>query len=183
MAVKEGTLSKAEIDDYIRLNYQPDDNEFDEINKSLKKTQGIGNSVKQFKRRMPIVPFLILDKIRDALELSFSEKLMELIREKGKKPAEIYKKANVTKETFSKIKCDKKYHPEKDTAIALAIALHLNEVETQDLIGRAGYTLSKSTLRDLIILFYIQSATYNIDDINEKLMDYDFFPLTNKKGV
>ena len=183
MAVKEDTLSKDEIDDYIRLNYQPNDDEFDEFKKSLNKTQGIGNSVTRFKGGMSGVPFLILDSIRELLELSFSEKLMELIREKGKKPAEIYKKANVTKETFSKIKRDKQYHPEKDTAVALAIALHLNVDETQDLIGRAGYALSRSTLRDLIILCYIESAKYNIDDINEKLVDYDFYPLTNKKGA
>ena len=107
---------------------------------------------------------------------------MELIKEKGKKPAEIYKKANVDKATFSKIKGDKNYHPTKDTALAFSIALHLNLDETEDLIGRAGYKLSDSIQRDIIVKCYIDKKAYNIHDLNIKLLDYNLDPLTNKRS-
>ncbi|MBR1697351.1 MAG: XRE family transcriptional regulator, partial [Anaerovibrio sp.] len=125
----------------------------------------------------------LLDKIKNKVELSFSEKLIELIKEKGKKPADIYKKAEIDKALFSKIKSDKNYHPTKGTALASAIALHLSLEETQDLIGRAGYALSSSIKRDLIVRCYIESKTYNVNDLNGKLIDYGFDPLTNKCGL
>ena len=125
----------------------------------------------------------MLDKIRNKVELSFSEKLIELIKEKGKKPADIYKKAEIDKALFSKIKSDKNYHPTKGTALAFAIALHLSLDETQDLIGRAGYALSNSIKRDLIVRCYIEYKTYNVNDLNEKMIDYGFDPLTNKCGL
>ena len=125
----------------------------------------------------------LLDKIRNKIELTFSEKLMELIKETGRKPAEIYKKADVDKALFSKIKSDKKYHPTKETALAFAIALHLNLKETQDLIGRAGYALSSSIKRDLIVQCFIEAGIYDMYSINEKLIDYGFESLTNKHSA
>ncbi|MCR5177139.1 MAG: XRE family transcriptional regulator [Anaerovibrio sp.] len=125
----------------------------------------------------------LLSEIHNKIKLTFSEKLMELIKEKGKKPAEIYKKADITKEVFSKIKRNKYYHPTKETALAFAIALHLNLKETQDLIGRAGYALSSSIKRDLIVQCFIEAGIYDMYSINEKLIDYGFESLTNKHSA
>lgn len=126
---------------------------------------------------------LLINKIRNKIELTFSEKLIELINEKGKKPAEIYKKADITKEVFSKIKRNKYYHPTKDTALAFSIALHLSIKETTDLIGRAGYALSNSMQRDLVVQYFIESKNYNMHNINCKLIEYGFEPLTNKHNA
>jgi hypothetical protein len=103
------------------------------------------------------------------LELTFSEKLVELIEEKGRKPSEIYTKAGITKTHFSKIRSDKDYHPTKETALAFAIALHLDLRETNDLLRRAGYSISHSHESDLIVEFYIKKGIYNIDRINNQL--------------
>ena len=127
--------------------------------------------------------FKTTPEIIDIEEALIIEKLIELIKEKGKKPADIYKKAEIDKALFSKIKSDKNYHPSKETALAFAIALHLSLEETQDLIGRAGYALSSSLKRDLIVRCYIESKNYNVNDLNGKLIDYGFDPLTNKCGL
>lgn len=187
MAVDEKVISKKEIDEYIRRHYQPDDGEtsdkgFFEILTGTRKYLSGRRDITGAYAAGDTLQFL-LDKIRSKVELTFSEKLIELIREKGKKPAEIYKRADVDKALFSKIKGDKNYHPTKSTALAFAIALHLSLEETQDLIGRAGYALSGSIKRDLIVRCYIESRTYNIIDLNEKLMDYGYDPLTNKCGA
>lgn len=112
-----------------------------------------------------------LDFLLEKLELTFSEKLLQLIEKRGRKPSEIYTKAGVTKTHFSKIKSDKNYHPSKETALAFAVVLHLDLDETADLIKRAGYSLSHSSESDIIVEFFIERGMYNIDDINYQL-DY-----------
>ncbi|MBO6179957.1 MAG: XRE family transcriptional regulator [Selenomonadaceae bacterium] len=112
-----------------------------------------------------------LSFLLDKMELTFAEKLLELIEEKGRKPAEVYTKAGISRFSFSKIKTDKDYHPTKETALALAVALHLDLDETSDLIKRAGFTLSHSSESDLIVEFFIEREVYNIDEINYQL-DY-----------
>jgi len=107
----------------------------------------------------------------------FAVTLVDLIERSGKKNSEIYKKANVDKKLFSKIINNVKYHPSKQTAIAFAIALELDLEETQDLIGRAGYTLTHSSKFDLIIEFFILNKNYNIFEINEVLFEFDEVPL------
>ena len=110
-----------------------------------------------------------LDLLLKKLELTFSEKLLELIEAKGRKASEIYARAGITKTHFSKIKADKDYHPTKETALAFAIALHLDLDETTDLLRRAGYSISHSSESDLIVEFYIKKGVYNIDRINNQL--------------
>lgn len=120
-----------------------------------------------------------LDFLLEKMELSFSEKLIQLIEKRGRKPADVYTKVGVTKAHFSKIKADVAYHPSKETALAFAVALCLDLEETSDLLKRAGYTLSHSSESDLIVEFFIDRGTYNIDEINNQLDNRGHRPLTN----
>ena len=107
------------------------------------------------------------------LDISFTEDLLKRIDKAGKKDAEIYKKAHLSKQHFSKIRNNPDYKPTKPTAIALALALELNLEETQTLIGRAGYILTNSSKFDLIIQYCIEEKIYNIVDINLALYEFD----------
>ena len=103
----------------------------------------------------------------------FTERLLQMIDATGKKDSEIYKKANLSKQHFSKIRNDPDYKPKKTTAVALAVALELDVEATRDLIGRAGYALTNSSKFDLIVRFYIEQKNYNIVQINMALYEFD----------
>ena len=114
-----------------------------------------------------------LTRILLSVDAGFSETLLKLIDKSGKKDSEIYNKANVSRQHFSKIRNNPDYKPTKATAIAFAIALELNMEQTQDLIGRAGYALTSSSKFDMIIMYFIQNRNYNMFDINEMLYAFD----------
>ena len=114
-----------------------------------------------------------LDEALAHLDTGFSETLLKLINRSGKKDAEIYKKANVDRKLFSKIRNNPDYKPSKPTAVAFAIALELNLRETRDLIARAGYALSPSSKFDVIIEYFIMQRDYDIFKINEALFAFD----------
>lgn len=115
-----------------------------------------------------------LEEYMKAMDKSFAYKLFDLIDAKGMTDVECYKKANVDKKTFSKIKCNPdKYKPSKQTAVAFAIALELTLDETQDLLAAAGLTLSYSFAFDKIIIYFLQKGVYNIFEINEALFEFD----------
>ncbi|WP_290725446.1 macro domain-containing protein [Fibrobacter sp. UBA2449] len=103
---------------------------------------------------------------------TFCDKLFNLIHEKNLDDVEVYKKANLDRKHFSKIRSNVKYKPTKKTALALAIALHLNMDETKDLLARAELALSPSNRGDLVVSYFIERGMYDIWEINNMLFKF-----------
>ncbi|MBQ7860244.1 MAG: macro domain-containing protein [Faecalibacterium sp.] len=114
-----------------------------------------------------------LKTLLEHTDAGFSETLLRLIDRSGKKDSAIYKKANVDRKLFSKIRSNPGYKPSKSTALAFAVALELDLDETLDLIGRAGYTLTRSSKFDIIVQFFIETKQYDIYKINLALFQFD----------
>jgi len=125
---------------------------------------------------------ILLESFLKLTEKTFSEMLLSIIESKGKKISDIYNKAGITKQHFSKIKNNPEYQPSKNTALALAVALNLNLEETEDLIGRAGFALSASSKSDLIVKYFIKEKIYDVDEINYNLDVRGFDTLTNSRN-
>ncbi len=110
-----------------------------------------------------------LKRLSSYIDKTFVDGVLNIIRVKGYKDSDVYKAAYIDRRLFSKMMCDREYRPSKDTAIALAFALKLTTQQANDLLARAGYTLSHSSRRDIILEYFFEEKIYDLVDINEVL--------------
>lgn len=118
------------------------------------------------------IPISSLEELVDSVGETFCEMLFRKIEEKGLTDAEVYKKADIDRKLFSKIRSNPAYHPQKNTVMALALALELPIDEFNDMLARAEYAFSPSNKADLIIKYFVEHGVYDLMTINFTLDEY-----------
>ena len=113
----------------------------------------------------------LIDDSNIEIDSSWQEEVFHIIDNKNMNDPDVYKKAFITKQTFSKIRKDVNYHPDKDTAIKMCVGLELDEENTLKLLEKAGYTLSNAIKKDIVIRYFIRKKEFDIISINNALYD------------
>ena len=112
-----------------------------------------------------------LEELLQQTESSFSEHLLSLLNECGEKDSAVYRRAQISRQLFHKILSQKNYQPTKSTAIQLALGLRLDLSQTQTLLNKAGFALSRSSKADLVVQYFIEHGEYSVITINTALFD------------
>lgn len=151
------------IDDYYDKSYSLIENDFAQTNELYAPAPACTKPFEQTGDLSDIAKIL--------KKPSFADNLFKIIDEKGLKDSKVYKRADIDRRLFSKIRSNRTYHPSKETAIKLCLALELNIAEAERLLETAGYCLSKSSTSDLVIRYCIEHNEFNLINVNEAL-DY-----------
>lgn len=181
-AVELGELLDRKLKHYISTYYQPGNvrqkgrlqQEAGQVySLEYGKTQKV-QRFQQFQTPQPVGPgpSPLLQALLSNAQKTFSQQVLDLIDQKGYTDPEVYKRANMDRKLFSKIRSNVDYHPTKKTALALAVALKLDWEEAERLLQAAGYSLSPSLPEDLIVSFFLENGPRDIGIINEALFEY-----------
>ena len=111
--------------------------------------------------------------VANELKPSFHTLLFGYIDNMELADTDVYRRAGIDRRLFSKIRSNPNYHPSKQTALALSLALHLSKEQTEEMLASAGHALSQSMVRDIIILFCIEHQIYDLHDVNEILAHFE----------
>lgn len=173
--MKDSFKTILEIQDYIRANFELEILECDDSYIKTTECAVFGfesdlGDISALKRR-----------VANNLDDTWHQALFHIIDEKNLDEVEVYKSCGITKQTFSKIRADIDYQPHKDTAISLCFGLKLNLDEALDLLGKAGYTLSKSITRDLTLRYFFEKEEYDLHEIDKYLLSMHFKTLRRYK--
>lgn len=180
-AVAVGNKLFLDIAQYIDDNYVVEHRDInyermrrEQCNISLPQTTFLSESISYSQSAPQLTEDKLLEDVIDKIiDESFSQMLLRKIDEKGIKDSECYKRANIDKRLFSKIRSNPDYKPSKPTVLAFCIALELSLNETNEMLLKAGFALSHSNKFDIIVEYFIKSKNYNIFEINEALFAFD----------